>query len=163
MSRVSYSTTIKATPAQIWAIMTDVTRLPEWSYTEGRFPYPVEGQYGSEQKEGVGVIWVGVSSDGQKATQKITTWEPAQKLAYELHEMENAALPMTQTNTFELAAVNDHTEITWTLDWELTGGFSLSKLLIRLTGKGAFEEMMAGSLEKLRLLAETPAPADTKS
>jgi uncharacterized protein YndB with AHSA1/START domain len=154
MSRVSYFEEVKATPEQVWQVLSDVTRLPDWTYTEGRFPYPVEGKYGGEQKEGPGAIWIGVSSDGQTATQKITMWEPDKKLGYELQEMENAPLQMTQTNTFDLEAIGDHTKVTWTLDWELTGGFSLSKLLIRLTGSGAFEEMIAGSLENLKQLVE---------
>ena len=163
MGQVNYSETIEARPEQIWAVLADVTRLPDWAYTDGRFPYPVESKYGSDQREGAGTIWIGVAADGQTATQKITVWEAPRKLAYELQQMEHAPLQMAQTNTFELEPANDHTKITWTLDWELTGGFSLSKLLIRLTGKGAFEEMMAGSLEKLRLLVEAPAPTDTKS
>jgi uncharacterized protein YndB with AHSA1/START domain len=160
MGHVSYSAEIDASPEQVWAVLSDVTRLPDWSYTEGRFPYPVEGKYGSDQKEGVGTIWIGVSSDGQIATQKITIWEPNQKLAYQLQATENAALEMTQTSTFELAAVNDHTRVTWSLDWELTGGFSLSKLIIRFTGNGAFEEMIAGCLENLKQLVEQEITQD---
>ena len=78
-----------------------LARLPEWAYQDGRFPYPVEGKYGSDQKEGVGTIWIGVSGDGQEATQKITAWEPPKTLSYELQEMENAALQMAQSNTFD--------------------------------------------------------------
>ncbi len=154
MGHVSYSETIKATPEQIWAILSDVIYLPDWAYTEGRFPYPVESKYGGDQKEGPGTIWIGVSKDGQVATQKVTVWEPGQKLVYELQEMENAPLQMSQINTFDLEASGDSTTVTWTVDWELTGGFSLSSLLIRLTGNGAFEEMIAGSLENLKLLVE---------
>jgi carbon monoxide dehydrogenase subunit G len=160
MRQVSSSIEIKATPAQVWAILSDVTRLPEWTYKEGRFPYPVEGKYGSEQREGVGVIWIGVSSDGQTATQKITTWEPAQKLTYELQAIENAALPMTQTNTFTLETIDYRTKVTWSLDWELTGGFSLGKLLMRFTGNGAFEEMISGSLDNLKWLIEEGKQAE---
>jgi uncharacterized protein YndB with AHSA1/START domain len=154
MNSVNYSEQINATPAQVWAVLSNATRLPDWTYTEGRFPYPVEGKYGSEQTEGPGTIWIGVSSDGQTATQKITDWEPGKKLVYELQETENAPQEMTQTNIFDLETVDDQTKVTWTLNWELTGGFSLGKLLFRLTGNGAFEEMMAGSLENLKVLVE---------
>ena len=161
MGHVSYSEEINATPEQVWAVLANVTRLPEWTYQE-RQPYLVESKYGSEQTEGVGTIWVGVSSDGQTATQKITAWEPGKKLVYELQEMENARQEMTQVNTLDLEAVNEHARITWTLDWGLTGGFSLSKLLIRWTGNGAFEEMIAGSLENLKDLVEKEiAASDT--
>ena len=61
---------------------------------------------------------------------------------------------MAQTNTFDLAAEGNDTLITWTVDWQLTGGFSLSSLLIRFSGNGAFEEMIAGSLENLKRLVE---------
>jgi uncharacterized protein YndB with AHSA1/START domain len=154
MNSVTYSEQINATPEQVWTVLSNATRLPDWTYTEGRFPYPVEGKYGSEQTEGPGTIWIGVSSDGQTATQKITDWEPGKKLVYELQETENAPQEMTQTNIFDLETVDDQTKVTWTLNWELTGGFSLGKLLFRLTGNGAFEEMIAGSLENLKVLVE---------
>lgn len=162
MGHVSYTKQIKATPEQIWTTLVDVTRLPDWAYTEGRFPFPVEARYGSDQKEGPGTIWIGVSEDGQTATQKITVWEPNKKLTYELQAMDNAPLEMAQTNTFELVPGSDHTQLTWIVDWELTGGFSLGSLLLRFTGNGAFEEMIAGSLENLkRLLEEEPGQSDS--
>jgi len=161
MGRVTYSQEIKATPEQVWHILADVSRLPDWAYKDGRFPYPVEGKYGSEQTEGAGTIWIGESADGQVATQKITAWEPAKKLAYELQETENAPLQMAQTNSFELEPAGDEsTTIIWNVDWALTGGFSLGSLLARFTANSAFEEMMAGSLEKLKQVVETEAAAN---
>jgi uncharacterized protein YndB with AHSA1/START domain len=154
MGRVSYAEEIKATPEQIWAVLSDATRLPDWAFTEGRFPYPVEGRYGSEQREGPGTIWIGISADGQIATQKITVWEPPQKLVYELQQMENAALQMSQICTFDLEPTTDGVHITWTVDWQLLGGWSLNAILIRLTGNGVFEEMIAGSLENLKKVVE---------
>jgi len=156
-NRVSYSEEIKATPEQVWAVLTDVTRMPEWAFTEGRYPYPVEGRYGSEQREGPGTLWVGVSADGQTATQKITLWEPPYKLTYELQQMENASLQMAQTNMFELEPSNAGTRVVWTVDWKLIGGWSLNAILIRLTGNGVFEEMIAGSLENLKRVVEGEA------
>ena len=158
MGKVSYSEEIQATPEQVWAVLSDVTRLPDWAYSEGRFPHLVEGQYGSEQHQGVGTIWVGTSADGQTARQKITTWDPPYKLAYELDHMENAAVNMRQTNLFELEPVATGTRVTWSVDWQLTG-FSLNSLLLRLTGGGAFEEMIAGSLEQLKQLIEQEVAA----
>jgi uncharacterized protein YndB with AHSA1/START domain len=163
MGQVNYSETIEARPEQIWAVLADVTRLPDWAYTDGRFPYPVEGKYGSDQREGAGTIWIGVAADGQTATQKITVWEAPRKLAYELQQMEHAPLQMAQTNTFELEAVGESTKVTWTVDWELTGGFSLTKLLLRFSAGGAFEEMIAGSLENLKLLVKNEAAASVEA
>ncbi len=154
MGHVTYSETINATPEQLWSIISNVTRLPEWAYTEGRYPYPVEAKYGNDQTEGVGTLWIGTSGDGQTATQKITAWEPSQKLVYELVEIENAPLGMTQVNTFELKEKSNGTEITWSVDWSITSGFSLNSLLVRFTADGAFEEMIAGSLENLKELVE---------
>lgn len=159
MGRVSYAEEMNATPEQVWAVLADATRLPDWAFTEGRFPYPVEGRYGSDQREGVGAIWVGVSGDGQVATQIVTVWEPPHRLAYELQQMENAALQMSQINTFELQPTDQGTRITWTVDWKLTGGWSLNAILIRLTGNGVFEEMIAGSLENLKKVVEGGAVA----
>jgi len=159
MGHVSYSEQISAPVEAVWAILGNVTRLPDWAYKEGRFPYPVEGKYGSSQTEGVGTIWVGVAADGQVATQQVTAWEPPTKLAYELQATENAPMKMSQTSTFELQAVDGGTQVTWTVDWQLGGGFSLNKLLIWFTGNGAFEEMMAGSLENLKRLVEAEKSA----
>jgi uncharacterized protein YndB with AHSA1/START domain len=157
MGQVSYSEEIKASPERVWAVLSDVTRLPDWAFTEGRFPYPIEGRYGSEQHEGPGTLWIGVSADGQIATQKITQWDPPKRLAYELQQTENAALKMAQICTFDLEPVGDHTRIVWTVDWKLTGGWSLNAILIRLTGNGVFEEMIAGSLENLKKIVEGQA------
>jgi uncharacterized protein YndB with AHSA1/START domain len=157
MGQVRCSETINASPQQVWAVLADVRRLPDWAYKEGRFPHPVEGNYGSEQQEGEGTLWIGVAADGQTATQKITVWEPGQKLVYELKEMERAPLVMNQTNSFELQPEDQATQVTWSLDWELTGGFSLGKLLLRFSANSAFEEMMAGSLENLKQLVEAEA------
>lgn len=157
MGHVSYSEEINATPEQVWAIISNVTRLPDWAYKERGQNYPVEGKYGSDQREGVGTIWVGVSADGQTATQKITAWEAPTSLAYQLEGMENAALKMSQTSTFTLEPADNGTKITWAVDWELGGGFSLNKLLIWFTGNAAFEEMIAGSLENLKALVEAEA------
>jgi uncharacterized protein YndB with AHSA1/START domain len=154
MGRVSYAEEIKATPERVWSILADPTRLPDWAFTEGRFPYPVEGRFGSEQREGIGTIWVGVSGDGQIATQKVTVWEPAYRLGYELQQMEHAALQMAQSNNFELEPTDNGTRVTWTVDWKLTGGWSLNAIIIRLTGNGVFEEMIAGSLENLKKVVE---------
>ena len=162
--QVIYFEEMKATPEQVWAILADVTRLPDWAYKEGRFPYPVEGKYGSDQQAGPGTLWIGVAADGQTATQKITAWEPPKKLSYELQETENAPLQMAQSSTFTLEPSGDNTKVTWVVDWELTGGFSFSSLLVRFTANGAFEEMMAGSLENLKhILENEPEEADTSS
>ncbi len=157
MGHVTVTEEIKATPQQIWAVLTNATRIPDWAYKEGRFPYPVEGDYGTEQHGGLGTLWVSSSVDGQTATQKIILWEPPNRLVYELQEMANAPLQMAQTNTFILEPVEEGTQVTWEADWQLTGGFSLSSLLIRFSGNGAFEEMMEGSLENLKNLVEQEA------
>ena len=157
MGQASFTEQIEASPEQVWAVLADVTRLPDWAYKEGRFPHSVEGKYGSDQREGPGTLWIGIAADGQQATQKITVWEPGQKLVYELQEMEHAPLPMTQTNTFDLEAVDNSTKVTWTVIWELTGGFSLNKLLLRFSAGSAIEEMIAGSLENLKQLVEEEA------
>ena len=161
MGNVTYTEEIEAAPEHVWKIVTDVTRLPDWAYTEGRYPHPVEGKFGSEQTEGVGTLWIGIAADGQTATQKVTVWEPPTKLAYELLEIENAALQMSQVNTFEIEPICDNkSRVTWNVEWALIGGFSLNSLMVRFGGNGAFEEMMAGSLEKLKALAEKEAATE---
>lgn len=155
MAHVSYSETINASPEQVWAILADATRLPAWAYREGSFPYPTEGRYGTEQTEGVGTVWVGVSDDGQTSHNEVIEWEPPTKLAYKLQDVENAKTPMKQTSVFTLEPAGDATKVTWDFEWELTGGFSLNSLLFRFTGNSNFEEMMAGSLENLKKIVES--------
>ena len=161
MGNVTYTEEIEAAPEHVWNILTDVTRLPDWAYAEGRYPHPVEGKYGSEQTEGVGTLWIGIAADGQAATQKVTVWDPPKKLAYELLETENAALEMSQANTFEIESIGENKcRVTWNVEWAITSGFSLNSLMVRFGGNGAFEEMMAGSLEKLKALAENEATTE---
>jgi len=154
MGQASCSELIKARPEQVWQVLADVTRMPDWAYQEGRFPYLVEAKYSREQQEGVGTIWVGVAADGQTATQRVTRWEPGCALAYELQAMEHAPLVMSQTNSFELQPAGEDTQLTWSVVWQLPGGFSIASLLMRFTAQSAFEQMMAGSLAKLRQLVE---------
>lgn len=160
MGHVTYTEEINATPEQIWTVLADATRLPDWAYTEGRYPHTVEGKYGGEQQEGVGTLWIGTSADGQTATQKVTLWEPPHQLAYELEAVENAPLEMSQVNTFALEPNGDATKVTWSVDWQINSGFSLNSLMIRFTGDGAFEEMIAGSLENLKQLVEQEAASN---
>ncbi len=155
MAQVSYTQSIKATPEQVWAIISDVTRLPEWTHTEGRFPHPVEARYGTDQREGVGTVWIGVSTDGQEARQQIIVWEPPRKLVTELERVENAPLAMQQINTYSLTPTDSGTDVTWMVDWQVKGGFSLAWLSAWLTAGGGFEEMIVGSLENLQQLLES--------
>lgn len=57
-----------------------------------------------------------------------------------------------------LEPYNGATTVTWAVEWALTGGFSLNALL-RFSGNGAFEEMMRGSLAKLKQVVEQEAAA----
>ena len=41
MGQVTCTETIQAGPDQVWAVLADVTRLPQWAYSEGRFPATV--------------------------------------------------------------------------------------------------------------------------
>lgn len=154
MQQITHAQDINATPKQIWAVLVDVTRLPDWAYQNGRVPYPVEGRYGTEQTEGVGTVWVGVTQNGGLATQKVTAWEPYHTLAFELQPSEEAALPLSQINLLQLESLGDKTRVTWRLDWEVETGFSLTSVMLMFAGNSIFEEMIAGSLANLKQLIE---------
>lgn len=155
MQQIAYAQDINASPEQIWAVITDVTRLPDWAYRDGRVPYPVEGRYGTEQTEGVGTVWIGVTSNGGLATQKVTVWEPYHTLASELQRSEQAELPLAQINTLFLEPLENRTRVTWRMDWDVDSTFSLTGVMLLFAGNGIFEEMVVGSLGNLKRLIES--------
>ena len=152
--RITCTTEINAKPEQIWPLIADVTQHPEWAYREGRFPYLVESYCDGEPIKGLGANWVDKASDGQIVRCKIVVWEPETTLVYERQRARDAPMKIAQRHMFALEPTGDKTIVLWSVVWEPADYSWLGRRLLYFTGRDAFEEVMAGSLENLKELVE---------
>lgn len=74
MKRFSATTTIAASPATIWAILTDAARYPEWDPTVDR----IEGTIAAGNK----ITAYTKLSPGRAFPVKVTTFEPTSKMVW---------------------------------------------------------------------------------
>lgn len=99
---ISAEVEIDATPDRVWAVVSDVTRMPEWS-PELRRLYAVGGR-----TPRVGMILIGINRRGWVAwptTSKVTRLEPTRAVAWRTRES-------GATWTYELAETERGTRLT---------------------------------------------------
>lgn len=111
--RVARSTTIKAAPEKIFALINDFKAWPQWSPYETRDPNMQRQLSGADTGTGSVYAWDGDKNVGQGRMEILESTAPA-KIVIKLDflkpfEAHNAA-------TFTLVPQGDTTEVTWAMD-----------------------------------------------
>lgn len=74
-TRITTTVTVNATPDEVWAVLADNERWPEW------FPAAKECRTTSDAAEGVGATrWIHV--DVLKVNERFVAWDPPQRWAF---------------------------------------------------------------------------------
>ncbi len=155
MPKVESTRRIAATPAQVWPLLADAARWPEW----------MPGIQGSrvlgERREGVGrrqLLEVGYAGQRGEVELEVTAWEPERRMAW-LHlaeriagKQQNFAKDIRAEITLQPA--DGGTVVSFQSSWEPVGmlGRMLGKTLIQ-SRAGEMVEQAACNLERLALVA----------
>ena len=139
---------IEATPEQVWPFLADLPKMLEWFSKNS----PVLSPQQIEQVDPT--TWLASAADGQQATVAITASEPGQRLAYQVMQHSGAPLPMSQRHEFDLDIIEGGTSVTWTVDYELSGGRFLPDMVLRYTASQQIPDMVIYSLDNLKELVE---------
>jgi uncharacterized protein YndB with AHSA1/START domain len=144
---ISASVEISAEPARVWAVVSDVTRMPEWS-PELRRLYPIGGR-----RPRVGMTMVGINRRGFAAwptTSTVVRLEQERAVAWKTRQS-------GATWTYELEPTGGGTRLTGRRD---LAAFSLGTRLFAPVIGGAAghdEELAAGirsTLERIKAAVE---------
>ena len=142
---INLAVEINATPEKIWQVLADASKITDWACTDGQYPYPVEVNI---EQRGNSTLWAVIASDGQTAVFRITDWQPARSLAYELVQHTNAPMQMAQWNIFEIEGTAEGSVLIWQFNWQIEATLVQSFLL----RSDAVREYMERSLENFRQL-----------
>ena len=120
--------TTKASPGAVWALVSDVTKYPEWG------PWDSSGHEGSPER---GVGEVRVLHRGRTTTvEKVLESEKHRRLVYTVVSGVPARNYRAEVG---LAPVPSGTEVTWSATWDRTvGGWFVQRALCRF-----YPQMMA--------------------
>ncbi len=145
---ISASVDIAADPERVWAVVSDVTRMPEWS-PELRRLYPIGGR-----RVRVGLTMVGINRRGPVAwptTSKVVRLEPQRAVAWRTRES-------GATWTYELQPTGSGTRLTGRRDLP---AFTLGTRLMApiIGGAGGHDQELAtgirSTLERIKLAVES--------
>jgi uncharacterized protein YndB with AHSA1/START domain len=130
--------TIAAPPAEVWALVSDARRYPEWGpWRSGAYQ-----QAGRDSERGPGAVQVLISERrvyGRrgKSVERILVAEPEQRLVYEVI----GGLPVRNyRGEVTLAPAGDGTRVHWSADWDDTMGGRLVHRSLRVF----YPDMMEG-------------------
>lgn len=131
MTAVERSTTLAATPDEVWAVLADFGALASW------VPMIQHSCLLSEQTEGIGTVRR-VQLARQTLVERVTTWRPGDELAYAIEGLP----PMVgrARNTWRI--VPGPTGCRVTLTTEIDTGHNPAKLVI---AKKVLEKMSVAS------------------
>lgn len=152
---ISASVDIAASPEVVWSVVSDVTRMPEWS-PELRRLFVLGGR-----EPRVGMVLIGVNRRGYAAwptTSKVVRFEPRRAVAWRTRES-------GATWTYELEPVEGGTRLTGRRDLPR---FTLGTTLMAPVIGGAaghdreLADGMRATLERIKVTVEAPRPAATR-
>lgn len=152
---ISASVDIAASPEEVWAVVSDVTRMPEWSPELRRLFALGRGE------PQVGTVLLGINRRGYVAwptTSRVTRFEPGRAVAWKTRES-------GATWTYELEPVAGGTRLSGRRDLPR---FTLGTTLLApvIGGAGGHDvELAAGiaaTLERIKATVEATARATTR-
>jgi len=150
---------INATPEQVWAVLADPPRLPQWLTREGPFPHVIK----VDGKPGPGEHWEAEAIDGQTAMFNVVTWDEPQQLAYQLAVVNNAPLQCSQAHRFDIDIDEGGTLVTWLITWQLAESGFVTRFLQERQFDRDIEVMQRYSLLRLKEIVEVEVTDETKA
>jgi uncharacterized membrane protein len=149
MARIERHIKIGRPPAEVFALLTDLDRLPEWATivvgTRDVSEFPL--REGCTFRQTLRVLGREVESDW-----RVTELEVPRRVAYEAAAPGGGTLTMRQT----VVSGDGNSRVELELDYELPGGW-LGELLDRGVVEEQNEREAEQSLERLKTLAEKAA------
>jgi uncharacterized protein YndB with AHSA1/START domain len=146
MRHVSASIGIRRPPAEVFAMLLDVDRLPDWATTviATRDLSHQSLQIGCTFRQTVRLVGRQLESEW-----RVTEFEPPRRIAYAATSSEGGRLEMRQL----VVPMDAGSEVTFEIDYVLPGGF-LGRLVDRTVAAGRAELEAERSLQNLRRLLE---------
>jgi uncharacterized protein YndB with AHSA1/START domain len=144
---ISASVEVAASPEQVWEVVSDVTRMPEWS-PELRRLYVL-----GSRKSGVGTLMLGINRRGLAVwptTSKVVRFEPGKAVAWRTRES-------GATWTYEIEPAVEGTRITGRRDLAKFSPGSAALLPLIGGAAGHDAELAAGiatTLERIKATIE---------
>lgn len=124
--RVERTTEISATPAEVFVLIEDLQRWPEWTAWNEASDPTLERRFGAGKSAGVGAMMAWTGEAVGEGLLEISESVPGRKIAYELRLEQDGLL---SRGTISLAPVQGGVRVTWSTEGEL--GWSP---LVRLMG-----------------------------
>lgn len=143
------STTIKAPPDKVYALIVDPREWKRWSVWNRRDP-AMQITY-SGPPAGAGATWAWKSASQGDGTMRFTAAEPGRRLAYDLYFPDFGT---TSTGALDLAPDGDGTRVTWTMNGHM-GNNPLFRWMALFGDRLVGPDFEAG-LFNLKVLAEGP-------
>ncbi len=146
MTHISRSTSIARPPDAVFALMTDVDRLPAWAATvvETRDLSHPTLEVGCTFRQTFRVLGHELDSEW-----RVTEFDPPRRVTYEASSAEGGRLEMVQT----VRPLEQGSEVTLEIDYELPGGI-LGRIADRVIAERQNEHDAERSLEALKRIAE---------
>lgn len=156
----------EATQSQIWDVLADLNRMPDWIDAESLYIPPTSMRLINDFME-VGGRWEMVGEDDSILRWQVNDWQPGLSLSFYLYEMENHPLPVSLfTHRIDLIMAELGTLIEWQMEVNLLpldawlqpaddGRISRFRAWIFLREiSDQFQQMIDESLENLVKLVE---------
>jgi uncharacterized protein YndB with AHSA1/START domain len=146
MGHITRSIRITRPPAEVFAMLIDVDRLPEWATTviETRDLSHPSLQVGCTFRQAFKLMGRQLDSEW-----RVTEFDALRRIAYAATSPEGGRLQMSQT----VEAVGEDSEVTFDIDYELPGGF-IGRLVDRAGAERRVEDETVRSLGNLKRVLE---------
>ncbi len=115
MSRYTFTHTVSADPQRVWAEVADHEGMAQWTPSWASLPKVTLESVGSPDRNGVGAVRRLVMVPGPPIRERVTAFEPGQRLAYEAI----SGVPARDyTGEIVLTPAGAGTRIDWTIAFD---------------------------------------------